>query len=157
MRLTLLELGAVVLTIGYIAFYTHPAPRHIADFVSSPVGSVLVLLGVLYVTVKHSFVVGVFLAIAYVLTVQQVTEYLDPKEQSSPKEPNVKMPDMKELSKILESVQSPSMSKGTESKLPVVLPTPPASEKKGTPSTPPVSTTPVKPIPSKQVEHFAPF
>jgi hypothetical protein len=151
MRLTSLELGAVVLTIAYIAFYTHPAPRHIADFVSSPVGSVVTLLGVLYVTVKQSFVLGVFLAIAYVLTVQQITEYLDPNEQ------NPKTPDIKELSKILESVKSPSMSKGTESKLPVTLPEPPASEKKGTPSTPPVPTATVKPTPPKQVEHFASF
>jgi hypothetical protein len=151
MRLSLLELGAVVLTIGYIAFYTHPAPRHITDFVSSPVGSILVLLGVLYVTVRHSFVVGVFLAIAYVLTVQQVTEYLDPTEQTP------KMPDIKELSKILESIQSPSMTKGTESKLPVTLPEPPASEKRGTSSTPPVSTMPVKPASSKIEEHFASF
>lgn len=81
MRVTQLELGLVVLVIGYIAFYGRRPPQHIQDFVSSPVGSILALLGVLGVTVYKSLVLGVFLGIAYIVTVQNVTEYLDEKEQ----------------------------------------------------------------------------
>lgn len=81
MRVTQLELGLVVLVIGYIAFYGRRPPQHIQDFVSSPVGSILALLGVLAVTVYKSLVLGVFLGIAYIVTVQNVTEYLDEKEQ----------------------------------------------------------------------------
>jgi hypothetical protein len=74
MRLTQIELGLTLLIIGYIAFYTHPVPSHINDFLSSPVGSVVALLGVLYVTVYKSFIVGIFLAIAYLVSVGQITE-----------------------------------------------------------------------------------
>jgi len=65
----------------YAAFFTHPAPRHLQDLLCSPVGKALGLLGVLYVTVYQSLIVGVFLAIALVLTMGRVTEYLDEKEQ----------------------------------------------------------------------------
>jgi Ca2+/Na+ antiporter len=81
MRVSSLELGIVVLLIGYVAFYTHPAPSHIKDFLSSPVGTVVALLSILGVAVYKSLVVGVFLAIAFVMTVHSVTEYLDEKEQ----------------------------------------------------------------------------
>jgi len=86
MRVSQNELILVVLLIAYSAFFTHPAPRHLKDFLCSPVGKALGLLGVLYVTVYQSLIVGVFLAIAYMLTAGSVTEYLDEKEQK-PKEP----------------------------------------------------------------------
>ena len=88
MRVSQKELILVALLIAYSAFFTHPAPRHLKDFLCSPVGKALGLLGVLYVTVYQSLIVGVFLAIAYILTAGSVTEYLDEKEQK-PKEPEV--------------------------------------------------------------------
>lgn len=81
MRVSQTELILVGLIIVYAAFFTHPAPRHLQDFLSSPVGKALGLLGVLYVAVYQSLIVGVFLAIALVLTMGRVTEYLDEKEQ----------------------------------------------------------------------------
>ena len=91
MRVSSLELGIVALLIGYVAFYTHPAPSHLKDFLSSPVGTVIALLGIFGVTVYKSLVIGVFLAIAFVMTVGSVTEYLDEKDQT-PKTPEKAQP-----------------------------------------------------------------
>ena len=96
MRVSSLELGVVALLIGYVAFYTHPPPSHIKDFLSSPVGTVIALLGIFAVAVYKSLVVGVFLGIAFIMTVHSVTEYLDPKEQTpttknEPAQPSSKM------------------------------------------------------------------
>ena len=82
MRVSSLELGLVALVIGYIAFYTHPVPSHIHDFLRSPVGSVIALLAIFSVAVYKSLIVGVFLAIAFVMSVTSVTEYLDSAEQT---------------------------------------------------------------------------
>jgi len=86
MRVSQTELILVGLLIAYSAFFTHPAPRHLTDFFSSPVGKALGLLVILYVTLYQSLIVGIFVAIAYMLTAGGITEYLDPKEQA-PKEP----------------------------------------------------------------------
>ena len=75
------ELVVVVLLILYVAFFTHPPPSHIKDFLGSPVGHALVLLGILWFTAYKSLIVGVFLGIAYLMTATSVTEYLDPTEQ----------------------------------------------------------------------------
>jgi len=150
MRLQPFELGLTVLVIGYIAFYTNPPPRHIADFVSSPVGSFLTLLGVLYVTTYQSLVVGVFLALAYIMTVKRLTEYLDEKEQTPSK-----MPDIKELASMIKSAES--MTKLSE---PVKGDTrlDSVSQKKGTPLPElPVTTSVPKPDSGKVEEHFASF
>ena len=95
MRVSSLELGVVALLIGYIAFYTHPPPSHIKDFLSSPVGTVIALLGIFGVAVYKSLVVGVFLAIAFVMTVHSVTEYLDSKEQTPTTKPEAAQPSTK--------------------------------------------------------------
>jgi hypothetical protein len=81
MKLSQTELVVVGLLIVYVAFFTHPPPSHIKDFLGSPVGHALLLAGILYVTVCHSLVIGVFLGIAYIMTAKSVTEYLDPAEQ----------------------------------------------------------------------------
>jgi hypothetical protein len=82
MRVSSVELGIVALLIGYVAFYTHPVPSHIKDFLSSPVGTVIALLSILGVAVYKSLIVGVFLGIAFIMSVNSVTEYLDEKEQT---------------------------------------------------------------------------
>lgn len=156
MRVTQVELVVVALLIGYVAFYTHPAPKHIQDFLSTPVGNVLALGGILYVTICQSLVVGVFLAIAYIMTVNAVTEYLDPKEQKpadpeQPKSSGVAPPEVSgALKALLKGTNKPSFKGDT--RLPQV------AQKKGTPSlhsTPPVA--PPKATPPKAVEHFASF
>jgi hypothetical protein len=154
MRVSQVELGIVALLIGYVAFYTHPAPKHLQDFLSSPVGVVVALGGILAVTVYKSLIVGVFLAVAFVMTVNQVTEYMDPKEQSKPVQPKsagVATPEMAgALKSLLAGVGKPAF-KG-DNRLPTV------AQKKGTP---PVSSTPSvappKSSPPKSVEHFASF
>jgi hypothetical protein len=158
MRVSQVELGIVALLIGYVAFYTHPAPKHIQDFLSSPVGTVVALCAVLAVTVYKSLIVGVFLAIAFVMTINGVTEYLDPNEQkpkpeppAQPKSAGVAQPEMAgALKSLLAGVNKPAF-KG-DSRLPVV------AQKKGTPplqSTP--SVAPPKSSNPKSLEHFASF
>lgn len=157
MRVTQTELVIVALLIGYVAFYTHPAPRHLQDFLSTPVGNVIALGGILFVTVYKSLVVGVFLAIAYIMTVNAVTEYLDPKEQKpatpvheQPKSAGVSPPEVNgALKALLKGSSMPAFKGG---RLPQV------AQKKGTPalhSTPPAA--PPKASPPKAVEHFASF
>lgn len=158
MRVTEVELAIVALLIGYVAFYTHPAPKHIQDFLSSPVGTVIALCGILAVTVYKSLIVGVFLAIAFVMTVNAVTEYMDPKEQTAkptppeqPKSAGVAQPEMAgALKSLLASAGKPAF-KG-DNRLPAV------AQKKGTPpvtSTP--SVVPPKSSNPKSLEHFASF
>jgi hypothetical protein len=153
-----MELGAVVLIIGYIAFFTHPPPSHLADFLSTPVGKVIGLVGILYVTVYQSLIVGVFLVIAYLMTSGPLTEYLDPKEQTpkkeAPKQPTSKgvpAPDVKgALSTLLKAQTGPAFKGDTRLHS--------AAHKKGTPPPPaPKTATPPKPTPPKAVEHFASF
>lgn len=81
MKLTRNELIVVGVVILYVAFFTHPAPSHITNFLESPIGHIVSLLGIAYVLVYQSFIVGIFLGIAYIMTTKSVTEYLDEKEQ----------------------------------------------------------------------------
>ena len=155
MRVHPLDLVTTSLIIGYIAFFTHPPPRHIKDFLSSPVGTVLALGGVLLVTVYHSLLVGIFLAIAFISTVGRVTEYLDekeqkPKEAPQPKSKGVAPPEMAGVMKSLLGGKGPAF-KG-DSRLPHT------SQKKGE-NTPKPAHAAEKPKPSaaKTVETFASF
>lgn len=151
MRLTQAELGVVALLIAYIAFGTHPAPSHFVDFLSTSVGKIFMLVVVLYVTVYQSLIVGVFLALAFVLSVQQVTEYLDPKEQTPIKEPP-KQPTASGVPPPAVMGALASMLKKGDTRLPQ------ASQKKGTPTTkPPVNMPAVKPATKAGVETFASF
>lgn len=81
MKLHRNELIVLAVVIGYIAFFTHPPPAHITNLLETPVGHAVILLGILYVTVYQSLIVGIFLGIAYIMTAPRVTEYLDEKEQ----------------------------------------------------------------------------
>jgi hypothetical protein len=85
MKVTRNELIIVAVIIVYVAFFTHPAPSHITNFLESPIGHIVALMGVGYVLVYQSFIVGLFLGIAYIMTARNVTEYLDETEQK-PKE-----------------------------------------------------------------------
>lgn len=92
MKLTRNELIVVGVIIVYVAFFTHPAPSHITNFLETPIGHIVFLLGIVYVIVYQSFIVGLFLGIAYVMTTRSVTEYLDekdqkPKEEKTPPQP----------------------------------------------------------------------
>lgn len=158
MRVTRVELGVIALIILYIAFYTHPPPPHIADFLGSPIGKIIGLLGILYVTVYQNLLVGIFLAIAYILTAGPVTEYLDEKEQSpkkeEPKQPTskgVSPPDVKGvLSDLLKAQTGPAFKGDNRLKA--------SAQKKGTAPPPaPKTVTPPKPSAPTTVEHFASF
>lgn len=150
MRLTTTELGVVALLIAYVAFYTHPTPPHIADFLSSSVGKVLGLLGVLYVTVYQSTIVGIFLAVAYLMSLGSTTEYMDPKEQKpAAKEPE--QPKSKGVAPPAVTGALKSMLTKGDTRLPQI------GQKKGTPATKPATTSPVKPSASAGVEKFANF
>jgi len=81
MKLSQTELVVVGLLIVYIAFFSHPPPAHIKDFLSSPVGHAGFLLTIVYVTVYKSQLIGVFMGIAYVMTAASTTEYLKEDEQ----------------------------------------------------------------------------
>jgi hypothetical protein len=90
MKLSLTELVVVGLVIVYIAFFTHPPPSHIKDFLGSPVGHAIFLGLLVWVTAYKSLVVGVFLGLAYLMTAKSVTEYLDPTEQKPAAKPQPK-------------------------------------------------------------------
>jgi hypothetical protein len=97
MKLSQTELVVVGLLIVYIAFFSHPPPAHIKDFLSSPVGHAMFLLSIVYVTVYKSQLIGVFLGIAYVMTAANTTEYLKedeqkPKKKEQPKSAGVPDP-----------------------------------------------------------------
>lgn len=85
MKLSRNELIVVGVIIVYVAFFTNPSPSHITNFLESPIGHIVALLGIAYVVVYQSLVVGLFLGVAYIMTARSVTEYLDEKEQK-PKE-----------------------------------------------------------------------
>jgi hypothetical protein len=158
MRLTQVELGITALLIGYMAFFTSPPPRHLSDFLSTPVGKIIGLVGVLFVTVYHSLIVGVFLALAYIMTAGPVTEYLDPKEQAPKKEDatqptskGVSPPEVKSALSTLLKAQTGPAFKG-DNRLPT------AAQKKGLPTAAaPKTATPPKPSASTTIETFASF
>lgn len=158
MRLSQIELGIVALLIGYMAFFTSPPPSHISDFLSTPVGKIIGLVGILFVTVYKSLIVGVFLALAYIMTSGSVTEYLDPKEQTPKKEDppqptskGVAPPEMKSVLDSLLKAQTGPAFKG-DNRLPT------AAQKKGLPTTAaPKTATPPKASAPKTVETFASF
>lgn len=85
MRLSRNEMIVVGVVILYVAFFTHPPPSHFVNLLETPIGHVIVLLGILYVSVYQSLIAGVFLGIAYIMTANSVTEYMDPKEQTPKK------------------------------------------------------------------------
>jgi hypothetical protein len=139
MKLSSPEVISVVITIAYIAFFTRPPPYPLTFLLSSPVGHGLALLGIMYVTAYQSLIVGIFLGLAYIMTVKHVTEYLDENEQTpmppppQPKSEGVPTPVMKSVVGRLPSKAGKSVT-----------------EK-------PKDTSAPKAAAHKQVEHFASF
>lgn len=148
MKLSRTELGIVAVVIIYVAFFTHPPPSHITNFLESPIGHIVALIGILYVVVYQSLIVGIFLGIAYMMTVNSVTEYLDPKEQT-PKVEEKKQPTSSGVPPPAVTGAMASMLKKGDVRLPQ------AQGKNA--KNKPVSVTPPKPTPPKTVENFASF
>ena len=92
MKLSSTELILVGVIILYIAFFSNPPPSHFVNLLETPVGHIILLLGVMYVAVYKSLIVGVFLGIAYLATARHITEYLEPKEQKPKDNAPVKQP-----------------------------------------------------------------
>ncbi len=153
MKVSSVELGVVALLIGYVAFYSHSPPAFLGSFLSSPVGKTVALVSILAIAAYNSLIISIFLAIAFMMSMGGITEYLDPKEQK-PKEPEqpksagVAAPEVNGALKTLLSGSKPSAAKGDRM--------PSVAQKKGTPplhSTPPAA--PPKPSAPKAVETFA--
>lgn len=152
MKLTQAELILITVIIGYIAFFTHPPPSHITNLLETPVGHIIALLGILYVTVYKSLLVGVFLGIAYIMTSPRVTEYLDEKEQkptapAQPKSAGVPPP-------AVSGMVGQSMRKKGDTRLPQAQGK--SNTMKPTEVVPPKPAAP-PPTTKSGVEHFAAF
>ena len=149
MNLTQLELVVVGLIIVYIAFFTNPVPLFLQSLFESPVGHALALCGILYTFVYQSFTIGIFLAIAYVMTTKHVSEHMtDNKKAEAPKQ----QPTSEGVAKpALHGVLGASMP-GEKMRLPST------AQKKGTPppSKVPEVTSP-KPAHTQTQETFASF
>ena len=138
-----LVIGGLIL---YITFFTHPPPKFVSIVLASPVGQVLVLLGVVAVFTK-SPLIGLLCGVAYLVSSYPVLEHLDASEQG-PKKPQPKSgapkPDMAQIGKLA------SMLSGKGGKLP--------QEKGKDVKAPPPPTTTVKPHTDPKVtEKFSLF
>jgi hypothetical protein len=142
----------VAALIVYIAFFSHPPPEFVSVVLSSPVGQVLVLLGVVAVFMKNQ-PIGLLCGLAYLVSSYPVLEYLDASEQGPKKEqPKSGAPktDPKDLSKIAELLGGKGVLAGKGGKLP--------QEKGKDVTTPPASTSSVKPHSDPKVtEKFSLF
>jgi len=138
--------------IVYIAFFTHPPPAFVRLVLRSPVGQVLVLLGVVGIFMK-SQPIGLLAGVAYLASSYPVLEYLDASDQGPPKKEQPKSgaakPEVKDkLMSILNGTSGLMAGKGE--KLP--------QEKGKDVKTPPPSTTTVKPHTDPKVtEKFSLF
>jgi hypothetical protein len=81
MKIAQTELIVVAGVILYIAFFAHPVPTAVSTLLSSPVGHIIVLGGIVYTVVYHSVIMGIFFGIAYIMSTSSSFEYLDEKEQ----------------------------------------------------------------------------
>jgi hypothetical protein len=139
--------------IVYIAFFTHPPPAFVSLMLKSPVGQVLVLLGVVGIFMKNQ-PVGLLAGVAYLASSYPVLEYLDASEQGPPKvkeqpKSGAAKPDIKgKLESILQGTKGLMAGKGE--KLP--------QEKGKDVKAPPPPTTTVKPHTDPKVtEKFSLF
>jgi hypothetical protein len=147
---------AIAGLIAYIAFFTHPPPKFVSTILASPVGNVLVLLGVVGVFMK-SQAVGLLCGVAYLVSTQTVFEHLDASEQG-PKKPEAKAqpksgapkPDMAQIGKLASMLSGKGLMAGKSEKLP--------QEKGKDVQAPPPPTTTVKPHTDPKVtEKFSLF
>jgi hypothetical protein len=141
MKLNQIEMISVGALIVYVAFFTHPPPRFVSAVLEHPVGQALVLSGILYVSLKKSLAVGLFLAIAYLTSSFPTLEYLDEKDQK-PKKKEEEQPssgapkvDMKTVGKLASILAGPGGKLPTEKGKDVKEP--PASQTKVKPHTDP--------------------
>ena len=96
-------IGAII---AYVAFFTRPPPRFVQSVLASPVGQVIVLVGVVFAFMKNQ-PIGLLLGVAYLSSVYPVLEYLDaaeqkpepPKEKEQPKSGAPK-PDLADIGKL---------------------------------------------------------
>ena len=152
MKLVQLELAVIIALVLYIAFFTHPPPRFISAVLESPVGQVIVLLGILFVASQKSAAVGLFLAIAYLTSSYTVLEYLDEKEQKPTEQPKsgAPAPDKASMNKLMGMLNGMKPSKGEK--------LPSATEKSSTTPPPTTGLPPKGAAPkAKTQEHFSPF
>jgi hypothetical protein len=155
MNLTQVELALVGLLIVYVAFFTNPVPQFLDSLFASPVGHALALGGILYVLVYKSLVVGLFLAIAYVMTTKHVTEYMDnpvkkDNKKSEPSQPTSEGVPKSQLHNILGASMTPHS--GEKMRLPSL------AQKKGTPPpSKPMEVAAPKPLHTQAHETFASF
>jgi hypothetical protein len=138
--------------IAYIAFFTHPPPRFVSAILESPVGQVLVLLGVVGVFMK-SQPIGLLCGVAYLVSTRPVFEHLDASDQG-PKKPQPKSgapkPDMAQIGKLASMLSGKGLMAGKSEKLP--------QEKGKDVKAPPPPTTSVKPHTDPKVtEKFSMF
>lgn len=80
MKLSQLEYVVLGSVIVYVAFFTHPPPKFIQSVLSSPWGHTLMLLAVLGVSLKVSYLAGMFVGIAYILSCNPTLEYFEEKK-----------------------------------------------------------------------------
>lgn len=149
MRLSTVEIVVVGVVIIYLAFFSNPPPAFVKTHIDTPIGKVVALLAVLYVTVYQSLIIGVFLAVAFIMSASKVTEYLENPKKEQPKQPSSTMGSMAEAKDIIKSM----MKKGD--KLPSaqgksVTAPPPAQHK-------PKPATPTPPKGKAGIEKFASF
>jgi len=130
MRLSQTEMILVGLLIVYLAFFSNPPPSFVTSVLNNPVGKVLALLGVVYVTVYQSLIVGVFGALAFMMSVSSMTEYMDspPKKPEEKKQPSSNMNSMAETKDIIKSMMKKGDKLPTAQGKSVTAP-PPAKEK----------------------------
>jgi hypothetical protein len=146
MKINQIEFVGLGLLILYIAFFSHPPPAVVQSLLANPIGQAVVLVGVLYLAAYKSMVLGLFAAVAYVLSIRPAFEYLDPKEQAPKKEePKVSGVPSPAVTGILKDMLS--MTKGDR------LPQKAGKDEKFKPPT----VTPPKPSMDKKVENFTPF
>jgi hypothetical protein len=141
--------------IVYIAFFTHPPPKFVSMILASPVGQVLVLLGVVGVFSK-SQPIGLLCGVAYLVSSYPVLEHLDASEQGPKKEEKAQpksgapKPDMAQIGKLAGMLSGKGLMAGKGEKLP--------QEKGKDVKEPPASTTSVKPhMDPKVTEKFSLF
>jgi len=155
MKLSQIELGSIAGLVLYVAFFTHPPPSFVRSVLSHPVGQVLALLGILYVTSQKSVAIGLFLAIAYVTSSFNVLEYLDEKEQKPTEKEQPKSgapkPDLKSIGKLADMMKGMNMPPNKGGKLT-------AEAGKSVTTPPPPGPTPPKPHSDPKVtEKFSLF
>ena len=155
MKLTESELVLVGLLIVYIAFLTHPPPPFLVQAFESPVGHAIALGGILYVTMYQSFIIGIFLAIAYVMTNSRVTEYMTSptpdKKGGKGKREDFEQPTSSGVPPPAVTGALQSLLKKGDTRLPQ------EAQKKGKAASKAPEVTPPKASSSKSLEHFSSF